>query len=213
LIPVIELHYLPCLAYFSVLINQQEVLIEKHEHFNKQTFRNRCYIKTAQRIDPLIIPLTGKHGKVPVKEVRIDYSQKWLNNHWRAIQSAYGKSPYFEFYAEDLHEVLFMRFDLLYDLNFSLLTMCLKWLRSGIKVKETLSYQEQYAGDVHDLRSCISLKDTRCIERVYRPAPYLQVFGNSFVGNLSIVDLIFCSGPEASRILKLSSGLGEQLQN
>src|SRR5687767_15886504 len=99
----------------------------------------------------LILPLTGLHGKIAVKDVRIDYTQKWLNNHWRAIQSAYGKAPFFEYYSDDLHTVLFRNHVFLYDLNLELLTLCLKWLKWSLPIRETIIFETAAPVGVLDL--------------------------------------------------------------
>jgi hypothetical protein len=208
---LIEAHYLPCIAYFAVIQRFNEVCLEKYEHFVKQSFRNRCYINTEHGRDVLIVPLTSKHGKVPIKDVRIDNSQKWVNNHWRSICSAYGKAPFFEFYAEDLEKILFGEPTFLYDLNYELLTMCLKWLKSSVTVKETLSYEKNILDGKNDLRSRIDVKDEESINLVYTKKGYQQVFGNAFVANLSIIDLVFCCGPEAGSIITASFRANEQI--
>jgi hypothetical protein len=205
LIPVLEVHYLPSISYFSTIEKYGGCLIEQHEHYVKQTFRNRCYINTEHGKDVLIIPLTSKHGKAGIREVRIDYSQKWVNNHWRSIVSAYGKAPFFKYYSDDLQKVLYKRFEYLYDLNFELLTMCLKWLRSNSTIQETLSYEKNLREEYFDLRSRINPKKSDYVRSIYRSVPYHQVFGNSFVEDLSIIDLIFCCGPDASSIVRSSS--------
>lgn len=202
---IIDLQYLPCLAYFSVLQKYGTILLERHEHYVKQSYRNRCYVNTVHGTEALIIPLTGKHGKTLITEVRPDYSQKWLNKHWRTIQSAYGKAPFFEFYADDLHAVMYQRFEFLYDLNRALLTMCLRWLALDLDIGETLSYEKQYHPDVRDLRSYITPGNTEFVQRVYNAVPYHQIFGNTFAANLSVLDVVFCCGPEASRIISSGS--------
>jgi hypothetical protein len=202
---LIELQYLPPIAYFSALQRSSEILIERHEHYVKQSYRNRCYINTVHGVVPLIVPLTAKHGKVLITDVRIDYGQKWLNNHWRTIRSAYGNAAFFEYYSDDLERVLFRKHIYLYDLNLELLSMCLKWLKRQVELKETLSYAKIPSMPVHDLRSVINPKKTEHLSRFYQPAPYKQVFGNAFAENLSLIDLIFCAGPEAAGIVELSS--------
>jgi hypothetical protein len=92
---LIDLHYLPSVAYFAALHGTEKIILEKKEHFEKQSFRNRCHILTAQGVERLVIPLTSKSGKVLITDVRIDYTQKWLNNHWRTLESAYRSSPFF----------------------------------------------------------------------------------------------------------------------
>ncbi|MBL7859229.1 MAG: WbqC family protein [Cyclobacteriaceae bacterium] len=202
---LIEAHYLPSVAYFSALQTFDEVMLERHENFVKQSYRNRCYINTSNGTEMLIIPLTQKHGKVLITDIRIDYSQKWLNNHWRTIQSAYGNAPFFEYYEHDLHQLLFRKFETLYELNLHLLTLCLRWLKWTIPVKESLAYNKEVLSPMVDLRSAINPKKTHHLDHFYKPVPYQQVFGNMFVPGLSVLDLVFCQGPESGRILRASS--------
>lgn len=202
---LIETHYLPSIAYFAALQNVHEIILEKHEHYQKQTYRNRCHIISARGKEKLIVPLTFKHGKVFITDVRIDYGQKWLNNHWRTIQSAYGKAPFFEHYSEDLEKILFGKVMFLYDLNLDLLSMCLKWLKWDMTVKESLSYEKAPALQVLDLRSLITPKNEENLQHFYRPVSYYQVFGKTFVENASLIDLIFSEGPKAAQIVKASA--------
>ena len=179
--------------------------MERHEHYVKQTYRNRCYLNTSQGETHLTVPLAGKHNKVVITDIRIDYSQKWLNNHWRTIQSAYGKAPFFEHYAEDLEKVLFKKHEFLYDLNLQLLSLCLGWLRWNVSVRETLSYEKQSAEGIHDMRSLVNPKKNDLLAKFYNPVTYTQVFGNAFVSNMSLIDLIFCEGPSAARVVRASA--------
>lgn len=198
---IIEIQYLPGVAYFVALPNFDVVFLEKHEHYIKQTYRNRSYINTAQGIEMLTIPVLSKHKKNSIADIRIDYSQKWQNNHWRALQSAYGRAPFFEYYAEELHRILYNKYDLLFDLNHSLLSLCLKWLKLKLELKETSKYDKEPKNDLIDLRNAINAKNYEGSNKYYNPVPYNQVFGNKFVDNLSIIDLIFCAGPQASEIV------------
>src|SRR5687768_15589164 len=114
---LIEAQYLPCVAYFSAMASCREIVVEKFEQYEKQTFRNRAQINSVNGLVTLTVPVTAKHGKPLITDIRIDYSQKWLNNHWRTIQSAYGKAPFFEYYADDLYAIMFKKHRFLYDLN------------------------------------------------------------------------------------------------
>ena len=202
---LIELHYLPSISYFSLLQGHSVLIVEKFEHYEKQSYRNRCYIKTSQGVETLIVPLTSKHGKTIIKDVRIDHGQKWLNNHWRAIQSAYGNAPFFEYYSHDLHSVLFTRHHFLYDLNFSLLTMCLGWLKHNIPVTETSVYEKEPGSELTDHRSVLNPKKADSCNRFYKSVEYPQVFGSKFVHNLSIIDLVFCEGPGSLSVVRASA--------
>ena len=201
---LIEAHYCPSIAYFSAIQPANEILLEKYEHFVKQSYRTRCSILTASGMLQLIVPVTSKQGKALITDVRLDYSQKWLNNHWRTVQSAYGNAPFFEYYAEDLHSLLFKKVIFLYELNYLLLSMCLKWLRWTMPIKETEYYVQSPSDSVLDLRSAIKPKKLEQCHQFYYPITYNQVFGNTFVENLSLIDLVFCEGPDASRIVRAS---------
>jgi hypothetical protein len=178
-----------------VISKANKVIIEKHEHFVKQTFRNRTHILTTQGVERLIVPLqheTGKQGKAIISEIRIDYSQKWLNNHWRAIESAYRKAAFFEYYCDDLHQILFRKYSYLYDLNFEFLTICLKWLKLSIPIQESMAYEKTMPEGTFDYRNVINPKNPELSAPLITPVEYTQVFGNKFVKNMSIIDLVFC---------------------
>ena len=202
---LIDLHYLPSISYFSALSDCAEVVVEKYEHYEKQSFRNRCYVRGPHRVETLIVPVTSKHGKPTVGDVRIDYRQKWLNSHWRTMQTGYGKAPFFEYYAPDLHDALFRKPVFLYDLNLGLMTLCLKWLKRNVVIKQTGSYEKDPPAGIMDLRGVINPKKADSCNRFYKTMEYQQVFGSKFVPNLSLIDLIFCTGPGAWDIVQASA--------
>ncbi len=206
---LIEPHYLPCIAYFSSLVSCSRVILEKHEHYEKQSFRNRCYIKGPHRVETLVVPVTGKGGKTPLSEVRIDHSQKWLNNHWRTIQTAYGNAPFFEYYGPEIHDILYKKHGFLCDLNQEFMTLCLNWLKIKASLHCTDNYQKVSGIGIIDLRGVINPKKEQGCNRIYKRIEYGQVFGSNFVHNLSIIDLIFNRGPESGAIVRASAA-GEQ---
>jgi hypothetical protein len=201
---LIETQYLPSIAFFAAVYRKKSIMLERHENYVKQSYRNRCQLVDASGRRELTVPVIHRAGKVPISEVRIDYSQKWVNNHWRCIQSAYGKAPYFEYYADDLHDILYAKPSCLYDLNRQLLSMCLKALRFDIQVTDTMSYNKTVENSVLDLRNAIDVKKPAGLNGIFTSVPYAQVFGSSFVENASIIDLIFCVGPDAARTVKNS---------
>lgn len=201
---LIETQYLPPVAFFSGVCGADQIILERHENYVKQSYRNRCQLVDANGKRNLIIPVIHSSGKIPVADVRIDYTQKWVNNHWRSIRSAYGKAPFFEYYADDLHDVLYAKPATLFELNKRLLSMCLKALRFELPVAETLSYTKITENGILDLRNAIDVKNPVGLKRIFTPVPYAQVFGSSFVENTSIIDLIFCVGPDAARVVKKS---------
>jgi len=202
---LIDLQYLPSLEYFCALLPYQTIIIEKHEHFIKQSFHNRCYILGPHKTERLVIPVRGGQSKITVGDIKIDNRQKWVNQHWRSIQSAYGKAPFFEYYADDFSNIFHSKEESLFNFNLSLLTLCLKVLGLQPLLQITEKFQEELAAGETDLRNLISPKKTWQVNNIYHPSPYTQVFGNKFVENLSILDLIFCEGNQALKILRDSS--------
>jgi hypothetical protein len=201
---LIDLHYLPSLEYFCVLLPFEKIIMEKHEHFVKQSFRNRCYILTSQGKQILTVPLTEKHGKVLITDVKIDQSARWQVTQWRTIVSAYANTPYFEHYSDELEKIIFAKTGYLYDLNLKLLSFCLQSVGMKITITESVSYDENHDLSVSDLRSVITAKKDFSTRPFYRPQPYLQAFGNTFAANLSVIDLLFNEGPHANSRLKAS---------
>lgn len=201
---LIDLHYLPSLEYFCALYPFEKIILEKHEHFVKQSFRNRCYINTSQGVQMLIVPVTEKHGKVSVQEIKIDYQQKWQNNHWRAIESAYCNAPYFEFYSDELKSIIYKKHELLFSLNRELLSFCLRSMGIKQELLETEVFEKETVASIIDLRSQIAPKSSYSNRTFYRPVSYQQVFGNAFVENLTFIDLLFCEGPNSIKIISAS---------
>lgn len=197
---LLDLQYLPSVAYFAAIRTAEEVWIEGHENFVKQTYRNRCRILTTHGVQDLSIPVHHAGRKIPIRKLKIDYKQKWDNNHWRAVQSAYGKSPFFDYYADEIRQAILSMQDRLFDLNWQLLTICLRYLGLSHKpVHLTEQYEKEPQNGLIDLRSAIHPK--RDSPEWFRPKAYHQIFGNNFVSNLTILDLLFCTGPEAYELL------------
>lgn len=202
---LVDVHYLPCLEYLTVLLSFEEIILEQHEHYVKQSYRNRCYINTANGILKLVVPVTAKHNKSLVKDVQIDTGSRWQNIHWRAIESAYRNAAFYDHYHDGIKKILFKEYKFLYDLNLALLSFCLKAMKHSISLTESTSYEKVPQNNIVDLRSVISPKSAYSKRSFYKPVPYTQVFGNKFVPNLSYIDLLFCEGPNSMQILRSST--------
>ena len=167
------------------------VLIEAHENYQKQSYRNRCYVLTSNRIDCLTVPVLNSASRQPVRQVRIDYGQHWEDHHLRCLQSAYAKSPYFEYLMPEIEQILGERPPFLFDLNWSLLTLCRKWLRLKTPVNLTECYEKEPPTGVFDARSCVE-PGRHTHSGLFGPImSYQQNFGAEFAPNLSVLDLMF----------------------
>lgn len=202
---LIELHYLPCIEYFTLISAFDNIILEVQEHYVKQSYRNRCYILSANKVQMLSVPVQQGNKKVIFKDIRIDHEQKWGKLHWRAIASAYGKSPFFEHYREYFQKVYEQKPKYLVDLNLELLTICLDLLKKKKDLLPSNVYQKLPAGEMSDMRSILHPKKGENRKSLSNLISYNQVFGNNFVSNLSIIDLLFCEGPEAAEIIEKST--------
>lgn len=201
---LIELQYLPCLEYVACLLKYDTVYLEQHEFYEKQSYRNRFCILTANKVAILSVPVVKGNHKQRITDVQIDYSQNWVKDHWRTIASAYGKSPFFDHFAPYLEQIFAKQHRFLFDLNIELLTKCLNLLDAGIKINFTSTYQKYAENGQIDLRSAIHPKKDFTQNHEYQPIPYLQNFGSNFVPNLSILDALFCEGKQALHIIRQS---------
>ena len=94
----VDLHYLPSLEFFAAIADAEELLIFPRDIYQRQSYLNRTRIRLANKVEVLSVPIQGRRPKLPMDQIRIDYSQKWQAVHLRGMQSAYGKAPFFEYY-------------------------------------------------------------------------------------------------------------------
>ena len=99
---VLPTAYAPSVTYMSYLLDSS-TRIEAHEYYQKQTYRNRCAIVGAEGVMKLSIPvLAGSSQQCPIQSVQIAEHDNWRHKHWYTIETCYGASPYYEYYAPDL---------------------------------------------------------------------------------------------------------------
>ncbi|MDR1406241.1 MAG: WbqC family protein [Prevotellaceae bacterium] len=191
------------IQYYAKLVSASLVLLEQHEHYLKQTYRNRCRIAGANGALQMTVPVVKRHGeKMPIREVRIDYSEAWQRHHWRAFESAYRSSPFFAYYADDIRPFYEKKETFLFDLNEKILrTVC-----ELLDIKTAIGYTEQFClpgGHPADYRYSITPKTSCSSHAGFCRQTYYQVFAaaHSFLPNLSILDLLCNEGPHSLQIL------------
>jgi hypothetical protein len=187
--------YLPPVEYFSLISVADEIFVEREENYLKQTYRNRCYILSANGTQLLSVPVyLGSLHKTRLKDIRIDYSKRWQQVHLRAMTASYNSAPFFEFYFENFEKIISKNHEFLLDLNMELTEEVL----SILKINKTISYTTDFepaVGNENDFRYRFTpkKKPIRVVNK------YFQVFSNDkgFVPGMSIVDLVFNMGPQA----------------
>ena len=199
--------YFPPIQYYSKLIKKEKIIIEQYEHYGKQSYRNRCDIYGANGLLTLSVPvIKGARKKIITKDIKIEYVEDWRKVHFKGIESAYRKSPFYEYYIDDIEPIFSKEYKYLLDLNNDILGVLNEILEISPDIEYTEDYIKETVG-VDDWREGIHPKKSKRIEDTSFVAdPYTQVFSDKlgFEPNLSVLDLIFNLGPEALLYLENS---------
>ena len=194
--------YLAPLPFYARLYSDRVLVIDGNAPFTKQTYRNRAVIATENGTQNLTIPVVHDGGRMAMRDVRISEHGNWRHQHWNALVSAYRKSPFFDYYADDFAHFYEERDGFLMDFNLRLHTVVGELL--GLEKDVVfLSEGQCKTMDIIDLR-CIA--EPKALEDVAKTVscPYYQVFvqRNGFIPSMSIVDLLFNMGPEGLLVLR-----------
>ncbi len=186
--------YFPSIATFAV-IAQRKVVWEVFDNFQKQTYRNRCYICTDQGKHMINIPI--KHvgvnqGRQLYSNVILENQEAWQKQHWRTLETAYRTSPYFEFYEDDINPIYQNSVQSLFELNLETISIIMSCLGIEEEFGTTMKYESNPKGII-DGRHLVDAKKPFDFDQ----KRYTQVFHekHGFVSNLSILDLLFNEGP------------------
>jgi hypothetical protein len=205
---ILSTAYLPNVQYFTKLLHEKAV-VEQHENYPKQTYRNRCEILTANGVMAVTVPVKHNGSKMKTKDVQIDYTDDWQRLHWRTINTAYRSSPFFVYYADDFLPFYTSKEKFLLDFNCKILCKLIELL--GLQIEITLS--DDYLHDYDaDYRNLITPKN-KPEDTAFSPVPYYQVFGNKFgfQPNLSAIDLLCNEGNNSYSIIAASHLTANQL--
>jgi|TARA_B110000238_G_scaffold21382_1_gene20806 hypothetical protein len=191
--------YFPPISQFSEIVRFNEITFEVEDNFQKQSYRNRCYIYGANGQQMLNIPIQKNKSfeKQKTKDTLVDNSVKWQDQHFKSLKASYNCSPFFEFFEDDLHRIYSKEYRYLNDLNLDTFLFLTDVLQLEIKTKNTVEYNHQNI--LNDFRFLASVKQSTKKQK----KPYIQVFENKhgFIPNLSMLDLLFMEGPNAINFL------------
>ena len=192
--------YCPSIATFVAIAKADSVVMEVQDNYQKQTYRNRCYIYAANGKLQLSIPVVfSQKNRQKYSEVKIANTYKWQDNHWKSLEFAYRTSPFFEFYADELQPLFTETFDTILEFNLKCFELICDCLQLELDYSKTEVYDKEPKNTI-DYRALVNAKK----ETIIPLKPYTQVFKakHGFINNLSILDLLFNEGTNAVSYLK-----------
>lgn len=187
--------YFPSIATFVAIVKVEGVVLEIQDNYQKQTYRNRCYIYGANGKLQLSVPVVySQKNRAKYAEVKIANEYNWQDIHWKSLESAYRTSPFFEFYADELEPLFTETFDTLLEFNMKCFAVICDCLQLDLTFSKTESFDKS-PQNINDLRVLVDAKK----EKLHAFENYTQVFSSKhgYINNLSILDLLFNEGPNA----------------
>lgn len=192
--------YFPSIAQCVAIAKAEDLVFEKHDNFQKQTYRNRTYIYGANGKLQLSIPIIHSHkNRQLYKDVKISNTEKWQQIHWKSLEAAYRTSPFFEYYEDEFISLFEKRHEFIYDFNLKCFEVVSDCLQLDLDINFTESYQTEQE-ELTDFRPLVNARK----EPNFNFEHYRQVFFDKcgYIDNLSVLDLLFNEGTNALTYLE-----------
>jgi hypothetical protein len=189
--------YFSPISQYQALLNSNSITFEVEDNYQKQTYRNRCYIYGANGKQLLNIPVSipKSSKKTKSKDILVENSN-WQKQHYKSFEAAYNHSPFFEFYKDDLQKIFSKKYTYLLDVNLDSFNFIKNALELPIEYKFSKTYEENKPNDFRDLADSKKKVEISFLS-------YIQMFDQKFgfLKNLSILDLLFMEGPNSINFL------------
>ena len=203
---IIQPSFFGPIIQYALIANKKEITFERQDNFQKQTYRNRCYIYGANGKQLLSIPIkhSKKNERQKTKDVKIDHTFSWEKNMIKSLESSYRSSPYFEFYEDEIMQIFEKKHVYLLDLNLHSHEL----IKDCLQLDQEVSFTDHYAETYENSRDYRFLANAKKMPS-YDLQRYTQVFDDKygFIDNLSILDLLFNEGTNALEYLESHSKL------
>lgn len=190
--------YFSPISQYKAILNSETLIFEIEDNFQKQTYRNRCYIYGANGKLLLNIPVSHPKSvkKIKTKDILVENSD-WQKQHYKSLEAAYNHSPFFEFYKDDLQKIFSKKYTYLLDVNLDSFTFIMDALELPKEYTLSKTYEETKLNDFRNLADSKKKVEISSL-------PYIQMFDQKFgfLKNLSILDLLFMEGPNSITYLE-----------
>lgn len=191
---LLDCEYFPCIGWYQLFVQCDQVLLEQYEFFERTSFRNRCVLAGPNQTVTLSVPiLGGRNQKICMKDVKVSYDDAWQVRHFKTIASIYQRSPFYIYYEEELRRFFQKKPEYLLDLNISSIQLVNRLLKLTKELPFTSTYEVNLNSEFIDARKRFTARETN--NKSDYPT-YWQTFEDrhGFIPNLSILDMLFCCG-------------------
>ncbi|MFK8059609.1 MAG: WbqC family protein [Polaribacter sp.] len=194
--------YFSPISQYSEIVKSNEVVFEMEDNFQKQSYRNRCYIYNSNGKQLLNIPVKNGNKdssqRKKTKDMLVENDVAWQDHHLKSLQTAYRTSPFYEFYEDDLRPIFTKKYNFLQDVTIDTFLFLMDALQLNTNFSKTNTYLVNHKHtDFRDLADVKNKTD-------FQIDTYIQMFDDKhgFIPNLSILDLLFMEGPNSISYLE-----------
>jgi hypothetical protein len=222
--------YFPYPGFFHKLKLADVFVIMDNVQYDKR-FTNRNKILNPQGPLELTIPINKAHKFAPNSAVEINNKIQWRQEHWKKIELSYSKSPFYRLYRDYLKQLYEREWSLLFEIDLETIRKTMEWLGIGIPIvkgselavegnsTEWLigackkvgadTYVSGIGGRSYLNESLFEKSGVKLLYQAYSATPYPQRFSETFVPNLSILDMLANVGPDSSGLIERAGGTEE----
>jgi hypothetical protein len=223
---VIQSNYIPWRGYFDFIDTVDLFVFHDDLQYTKNDWRNRNRIMTDGGLRWLTVPVKYSKVNQRIDEVPLDYSQNWTEHHLHLLEANYRRAPFFQAYVHQFAGIISRTFPSISELNVALCRWIMQVLDirtptcmsrelnlSGTKSERLIDLLTKVGGTSYlSGPSAAAYLDLELFHRHgirveyksydYPPYPQLQ---SGFHGDVSILDLLFNTGPDARHYVKGST--------
>ena len=223
-IAILQSNYIPWKGYFDMINMVDEFVLYDDMQYTKNDWRNRNKIKSSQGVQWLTIPVRQENLEQKIEDTKIT-DKKWNVKHWKSLTQNYSKAKYFKEY-KDIFEGLYLNCNEahLSQINYKFIVVICKILDIKTKIRHSAEFNlidgqtERLLGICKDCNADVYISGPAAKDYLdenifiqnnikvewmnYSNYPeYQQVF-EPFEHGVTILDLIFNKGENASKFLK-----------
>ena len=136
--------YFPSISHWIAIVKANKLIFEVNDTYQKQTYRNRANIFSANDKLPLSVPVIySQNSRQLYRDIKIYNDDKWQALHWKSLLSAYSTSPFFEYYKDDIAPLFHTKQEFLLEFNFKCLETIFECLQLDLEYETTKIFEKE----------------------------------------------------------------------